>query len=451
MTGNHEQSFQRKIGCERAMLMLPFNVVLAARIRGEVQPASVQSALEKLRVRHPLLGVRVQMEPNDSATFVGDNVPAVAVNVDERQDDRQWLTRVQRELRTSFDLSRGPLVRCALLQSAQESDIILCAHHAICDGMSLGYLLRDLLTLVAASEQVVGEQLMPPAVDPSNVPTPPKSNWLMRLIMNTINRTWAAKGIRFSDTDVQRMHERFWQSNGTPEVLAWNLERDLTARLVQRCREEKVTVNSVLWTAFLAAQNEVLAGRTAYRDRCAMAVNTRDKLRSSAGETFGFFASSLTVKPGFSPEKPFWDSTRSVHAAINRELKKTDLFRMLVSDMIHPTLLDSLYFQKYGIIDESIPAKFLRKMGWDKITFGFALTNVGRFGIPTTYGSLRIEEVYGPLFYSDVEEQMVGVITVNGRLTFLMAVNRSIGNSAEKLRESVVKTLHNSVVQGTDQ
>jgi NRPS condensation-like uncharacterized protein len=311
--------------------------------------------------------------------------------------------------------------------------------------MSLGYLLRDILTLVASPEQNIGEALIPPAVDSANVPTPPKSNWLMRLILNTINRKWTSKEIRFSEEDMKRMHDEFWRVNETPQVTAWSLGNDVTSRLVQKCRDEKITVNSALWTAFLSAQDEVHADRPSYRRRSAMAVNTRDKLLSPAGESFGFFASSLTVKLDYSPDKSFWDNARSVHAKITGELDKTNLFRMLVSDLIHPTLLDSLYFQKYSLINESMPAKFLRKMGWHTITYGCALTNVGRFDIPTSYGSLELENVYGPLFYSDVEEKMVGAITVNGNLSFLMAVNKSIADIAQSLKESVVKNIQNAI------
>ena len=79
-----------------------------------------------------------------------------------------------------------------------------------------------------------------------------------------------------------------------------------------------------------------------------MAVNTREKLRVPAGESFGFYASSLTMKLPYSPKKSFWDNARRVHSIITKELAKTNLFRMPSSEQIHPTLLDSLYFRKYG-------------------------------------------------------------------------------------------------------
>jgi len=106
---------------------------------------------------------------------------------------------------------------------------------------------------------------------------------------------------------------------------------------------------SALWAAFLAAQSEIQQYHLRYRQRSALAVSTREKLNVSVGDALGFYASSLTVKLPQSPSVTFWDNARDVHARITRELTKTNLFRMLSSELIHPTLLNSLYFGKLGL------------------------------------------------------------------------------------------------------
>jgi NRPS condensation-like uncharacterized protein len=245
------------------------------------------------------------------------------------------------------------------------------------------------------------------------------------------------------------MHERFWHKNKAMKIQAWSMEPETTADLVERCRAESVTVNSVLWTAFLAAQYEIQNDRKSYRQRSALAVNTREKLNVPAGESFGFYASSLTVTLPYSSQQSFWNNARSVHTRIMKVLSSTNLFRMLSSEHLHPTLLDSLYFQKYGLLNETMPSKLLRKFGWHRITYGYALTNVGRFDIPTAYGSLNLEAVYGPLFYSDVEEKMIGVITVGERQSFLFACNESVVDDVSGLRESAMRHLREAVKGST--
>ena len=445
MTGNDNVNLARKIVGERVMLMLPFNVVLVGRVKGTVDPKEIKTALERLRSRHPLLAVRVQIENDGTGTFLGRDVPKIQVHVESRENENSWLARAKEEFRTSFPIEIGPLVRCTLMHAESACEIILCGHHTICDGMALGYLLRDLLSCLAEPTKELAGPVFPPPIDRSTVAMPPSTNALQRFIMGMINKRWAARGIRFSGSDIRRMHEEFWQRNTEIQLLAWTLDVDHTAELIERSRAEKVTVNSALWTAFLAAQHDVQVDRQRYRQRSALAVNTREKLLVPAGEAFGFYASSLTVKLPYSPRQPFWDNAREVHSRIAKALANTNLFRMLASEQIHPTLLDSLYFRKYGLLEGVMPTKLLRRMGWHQITYGYALTNIGRFDIPTSFGRLELEAVYGPLFYSDVEEKMVGVITVGGRLSFFHASRKSVINDAALLKDAAMRHLETAV------
>lgn len=446
MVSQKTNGFRFKVGSgQRIMLMLPFNVVMVGRVRGSVNPAQLSATFEKLRIRHPLLAVRVQFENDGSGSFLTDGVPAITIQTEPRERDDHWLLHLRKEFRTTFPLETGPLFRCTLIRSPDISEIVLCGHHAICDGMSLGFLLRDMLQNLGNPTQEPIKPLIPPSIDRSTVLTPPPVNALQSFVMSMINKKWEAKDIKFSESDRIQLHEKFWQYNNSMELLAWSMEPEETKCLVERCREEKVTVNSALWTAFLAAQSEVQTEKASYRNRSAMAVNTRDKLKVSAGESCGFFASSLTVQLNYSFSESFWNNARKVHKKISRKLDRTNPFRMLSADLIHPTLLDSLYFQKYGLLDASISAKLLKKMGWHKVTYGYALTNVGRFDIPTRYGSLELEEVYGPLFYSDVEEKMVGVITVGHKLTFLHGSNKALIGDATHFQESSMRHLKSSL------
>ncbi len=70
--------------------------------------------------------------------------------------------------------------------------------------------------------------------------------------------------------------------------------------------------------------------------------------------------------------------------------------------------------------------KLLKKMRWDKTSYGYSITNVGRAPIPLTYGNLGIECIYGPFFYSDVNEKTVGVITTGDTITFMLTYNSQV-------------------------
>ncbi len=435
--------FTKKIGAERALLMVPLNIVMAARVAGTATPEQVQDALETLRARHKQLGVRVRFDESGAGWYVSDGVPRIPVRVLARIDCDTWLSCLQDEYRKPFPIETGPLVRCVLVRGEDRFDVLLVAHHVISDGMSLTFLMRDLLQCIAHPDAPVEPLPAPPPIDAGTVPKPPRVKPLVKWIMNLMNRKWAKKNIRFGEAEMREMHAAFFERNQNIRTVARELDEAATKALVARCREERVTVNAALWAALLAAQEEVQKDRKRYRLRSALAASTRDKLTVPVGEVLGFYASSLSVTLPAPSRAAFWDTARAVHKAIRKALDRTDLFRMLMADGVHPTLLDALYFQKLGLLDEPLAKKFLRKMSWHRVSYGVALTNVGRVDIPAEYGEMKLESVYGPSFYSDVDEKVVGAVTVGGKLTLTLNCSEEIvgPGAAKALLETALSRL----------
>lgn len=436
-------------GPERVLLMMPLNVVMVAKIKGSVDVERLASVLDSLRKRHALLAVRVVMDENDIAWYVSEDVPEFTIDTIPRQAEDQWLQIAVDECKTSFPIETGPLVRFSLLHSPERSDLVVCAHHAICDGMSLTFLIRDILQQLAAPEQEVEILPEPAAITRDTGPSPPPTNFIARGVIGLFNKLWARQNIRFNSNDLERLHRVFWEKNRDAGVLAWESSVAETKALVSRCRAENVTVNTALWTAFLAAQYEVQSDAEPYRASAGLAVSTRDKLTVPVGEAFGFYASSLTAHLEYDSRQTFWDSARIIHEKIGDSLAKTNIFRSLSAELLAPTLLDSLYFSKYGLIKSRLSDKLVRQMNWRGTSYGYSITNVGRMNIPTTYGQYQLESVYGPFVYSDVNEKTIGVITVGDKVTFLMSYNKAIvtPHTAEAIRDTAMDYLSNAINQ----
>ena len=446
-TSTKAQIVRKMTSAERVLLMMPLNVVMGARIKGSVDASQLETVLEMLRQRHALLAVRVVFDKDGVAWYASDDVPAFTVNSIPRHADDQWLQAATQECKLSFEIETGPLVRFSLVHGAEQSELIVCGHHAICDGMSLTYLIRDILELLADSSREVEILPQPPAITHETVPSPPKSNPIAKAVIGLLNKKWLRQGIRFDSGNLEELHQVFWEKNKEIGVLAWELSSSDTTALAERCRAEGVTVNSALWTACLASQHEVQGDSEPYRLHAGLAVSVRDKLKVPVGEALGFFASSLPTRLEFDPTQSFWDAARVVHTLISDNLAKTDPFRSLSTESLAPTLLDSLYFSKYGLIKNSLSEKLVRKMDWHATSYGYAITNVGRVSIPTTYGQYELDAVYGPLVYSDVNEKTIGITTVGDKASFLMSFNEAnVGRqTAEAIRDVAMKHLLNAV------
>lgn len=448
MTEYYDVEFKRKMGGpERVLLMMPLNVVMVAKIQGAVGVERLASVLDSLRKRHALLAVRVVIDEDDIAWYVAEDVPEFTITTIPRQAEEQWLQVAVEEWQTSFPIGTGPLVRFSLLHSPEKSDLVICAHHAICDGMSLTYLIRDILQQLADPDRAVEILPEPAAITRDTASSPPSANFVARGVIGLFNRLWAGKKISFDGDDLKQLHQTFWEKNRGAGLLAWESSVAETKALVSRCRAENVTVNTALWTAFLAAQYEVQGDAAPYRACAGLAVSTRDKLTVPVGESFGFYASSLTADLPYDPYQNFWNAARIVHEKIGDSLAQTNIFRSLSADLLAPTLLDSLYFSKYGLKKSRLSDKLVQQMNWQGLSYGYAITNVGRMNIPTTYGPYRLESVYGPIVYSDVNEKTIGVITVGDKVTFLMSYNETIvrPHTAEAIRKRAMDTLSNAV------
>jgi NRPS condensation-like uncharacterized protein len=441
MTNENIIKLRRKIGSERATIMLPLNVVMVARIQGSFDHSKIEEALAKLRSRHPLLAVRVDIDDKGVGKFTTEVVPAITTHLEQRHNGRQWICRVLEELRTPFPLETGPLVRCAIIKSNQVSEIILCGHHAICDGMSFIYLIRDILKQVGIPSDIIKQLPPPPAIDKETASTPPSIRFVAKAAIKLVNQIWKKKNLHFDFKLMEKLHNRYWEKNAGAQLLIGQLSELETSQFVKCCKKEGVTVNSALWAAFLSVQHEVQGSNKRFRSRAGLAISTRDKLKVPVGESFGFYASSHKVLLKQYQNKSFWYAARTVHKQLRHSIESANPFRMLSATLLDPTLLDSLYFCKYGFAKNRMSDKLLKKMFWDRINFGFSITNVGRVDIPTSYGDLKLDAVYGPVVYSDVNEKTVGVITVGNKLSFIMSYNVSNVDSdiAERLRGNVLE------------
>jgi NRPS condensation-like uncharacterized protein len=390
------------------------NVVMMARIEGALTEAELIPAVRKARCRHPLLGARVRLDNEGTGWFTLDGVPAIPISVSPRLDEESWMRVAVAQHREPFDFLTGPLVRIALLESTRGSDLIVTAHHAICDGLSLTFLIRDILEFLADPGRPIEPLLVPSMPDASILPPSAAGSSLSRVGFKVLNWIWKRKGITFGAADCYALHRAFWQDHAG-HMLAWRLERSQTSTLVSRCREEGVTVTTALIAAFVAAQNQVQRQRD-YLNEVVVSVDYRDRLRQPVGDAFAFYASAVRPEVSYDPELPFWQTARDIHRQIRQLLTDETIFESQQLNDLSPTLLDALTFAKNGRLDDGLVNRLVERMGFNRVTASLVMTNLGRVDVPVEYGPRRLSAVYGPYVYSDTIEKYLGVVTLDGRM-----------------------------------
>ncbi|GAA1655090.1 hypothetical protein GCM10009679_70450 [Saccharothrix algeriensis] len=137
-------------------------ISVGMRVRDELDPDLLERALAEVVRRHEALRTVFDRDAAgiDRARVLAECPPVVTVAAARDLAHAGELCRADRELR--FDTGRGPLVRALVASLAPDDHVLgLAVHHLVCDGVSMGVLLRELGLAYAALR---GGHPLPPSV-----------------------------------------------------------------------------------------------------------------------------------------------------------------------------------------------------------------------------------------------------------------------------------------------
>lgn len=366
--------------------------------------------------------------------------------------------------REPFSFDERPPVRFFLLQAPDTCDLVILCHHFICDGFSLAFVARDILEHLGDPSRSVEVLPDPTPIDLDSIPEGVSLNPLMRFAIRRINRKWMADPVFFDQRDYEGVAEGYWREFDH-QLVPIELSEPQTSALVERCRNEGVTVNTALAAAFTGAQAQVL-DKADYHPNLAVAADLRDRLREPAGQAMGFYAGAVTLEYTPNPRIGFWENARALHARLQERYTDKTLFKEpLTWSRLEPSILEAINFKKLGkLADPDVPANrklhdfaqredvVLAILKRDKAEslerpfMGTALTNLGRMDVPTSYGPLVLERLFmkpGGAFPLVNLNLLVGAATVAGRLSLALEYveNRIIREDMEVITEQALTLL----------
>jgi amino acid adenylation domain-containing protein len=133
-----------------------YNIVHATRIRGALNVALLQTALEELLARHEGLRSRFEEVEEEPRQIV---LPGARLTLEQRDlaqgqasdPESTLLGQLTAFGREPFDLSHGPLLRASLFRLRPHEHVLALAfHHIVLDGWSLAIVLRELAAIYGA-------------------------------------------------------------------------------------------------------------------------------------------------------------------------------------------------------------------------------------------------------------------------------------------------------------
>jgi NRPS condensation-like uncharacterized protein len=454
------KKYERKITpIERTFLRSPYAIVtMIARIKGNVSESMLTNAVSQVQQRHPNLRVRIREDDDHNPWFTSEGAGEIPVKIVPRESDDHWIHVYHDECQIPFEFEERPAIRFILVQSSTMSELVIFCHHIICDGLSLAYLARDLMVHLGDSARGVEVLPDPAPIDRDAIPKDVSLNAIVKFFMNRINQKWQDDEIFFDQEDYVDLHRAYWDKY-THQMLPVELSEAQTTALVERCRKEKVTVNSALTTAFVGAQTTVQGDRP-HHSSISVAGSLRDRLAKPAGEVMGFYAGAVTLKHKYDGKTSFWENVRRLHRRVQPLYTNKNLFaEHLTWCYLAPGILESLSFKMIGGL---VPPHFARypklsafskrddlissilkreKMdSLDRFVMGTAVTNLTRMDFPNKYGTLELDRLImnpGGAFPLAMVNIVLGAVTCAGKLSLLVEyAEQTIDTSTvEKVRD----------------
>ncbi|UPJ95289.1 non-ribosomal peptide synthetase [Bradyrhizobium sp. 172] len=279
-----------------------YHMLLAWRLRGELDRTAWQRSLDRLLARHEALRsvfVAPEGKPWVEVLPPGAGLPVVERDLRDRPEaEAARLDLCYEEARTPFDLARGPLIRACLIRMSDDEHVfLLTQHHIVSDGWSIGVLARELSHLYRAF--VAGQE---DPLPPLAIQYPDYAAW---------QRHWLS-GERLS------IQAEYWRSNlsGAPARLALPTDRlrpaeqsfagatvpvVIDADLTRGLRRLSQQHGTTLFMTVLAGWAAVLS-RLSGQDDIVIGVPSANRGRREIEELIGFFVNSLALRLDLSGE-----------------------------------------------------------------------------------------------------------------------------------------------------
>ncbi|WP_127571565.1 non-ribosomal peptide synthetase, partial [Paenibacillus xylaniclasticus] len=131
-----------------------YNVTKMLRIEGELKIERLDWAFGQLSIHYEALRTSFGVVDQQVVQFVHPEAFAI---LEYRRIDEQSREMERNRLVRPFNLGEAPLLRAYLLEARPDSfDLVIDAHHLICDGVSLDRLIQDLFAVYAGNSLAVG-------------------------------------------------------------------------------------------------------------------------------------------------------------------------------------------------------------------------------------------------------------------------------------------------------
>ncbi|MEY4579588.1 MAG: Linear gramicidin synthase subunit, partial [Pseudomonadota bacterium] len=309
-----------------------YNMAGALRLRGVPDASALERAIGAIVQRHEALRTTFETHAGVARAVVHAELTLPLVQVDARAEfarDGELCVRAwaEREAQVVFELSRGPLLRVALVRfAADDYGLFVCMHHVVSDGWSLRLFIAEFAQHYDAFVNGAAPELPPVAVQYADYATWQRS-WLEAGELERQLAYWReqlAGEQRVLRLPTDRPRPDVQSQRGAVHAFSW------PAPLVRDMRRLAQAQGVTLFMLGLAAFDALLHRVTGETDLwIGSSIANRNRLETEA--SIGFFVNTQVLRTTVLPEQTFAQLLAAVkHVALAAQTHQDLPFEQLV-------------------------------------------------------------------------------------------------------------------------
>ena len=385
-----------EIVTERSNLFEPnVYITVCVEMAGKVCPHKLSAAVKQAFEANEATMSKIVL---DHGFAYYEKMSASNCKIEVKCENENWIEIVKQNEKIPFAIDKGELVRTFIIPSEDETQIIIMAHHLVGDGKSIIYFVKDIMNALSDIPLIYKPfTLLERNLPQKGLPV------IAKLYARYCKHKW--DNHFFTWQDFYDLHGKYWEKVSSD--IRWET---LSARETQRIKDDAkqigCSVNSYIVTLFLQK----------YPNLCKVGIPV--SIRQDKNEAMSNLTSGISIHYKYDAEKTFAQNALQVHKRISRKLKRYKVFVLQFLGRLPVTLIDAVLFNTYNFCCERLAEKTAKVLGYSgKYKKDLGISNLTVIDIPVSYGNYEIKNIIFVPPAVSYSNNIVGVSTVNGRMT----------------------------------
>jgi len=314
-----------------------YTIYSTVRINSSLDVEVLKQSLQAMVERHEVLRTTFAISDGQPMQVIAPtlSVPLTLLNLEQlpqAQRQAEALRLANEEVKRPFDLAQGPLLRLTLLKlSPQEHLLLLCIHHNVFDGWSIGVFFQELETYYQAFANGYPAVLSDLPIQYADF-----TIWQRELLQGQMLEEQMAywrKQLADAPTilELPTDHPRPAASNNRGSRCLFTLPASLTEELKVLSRKQGVSLFMTLVAAF-----QTLLYRYSGQEDLLLGTVTADRRHPETKNLIGFFVNTLVLRADLSGDPTFQQLLGRVRTRMLQAQAHQDVpFEYLVKEL-HP-------------------------------------------------------------------------------------------------------------------